>query len=63
MDPITLYANSEVIREKVGSILNKYGSGTGHVFNLGHGILPDMNPEHVKVMVDAVHELSEQYHK
>jgi uroporphyrinogen decarboxylase len=63
MDPITLYANSEVIREKVGSIFNKYGSGTGHVFNLGHGILPDMNPEHVKVMVDAVHELSEQYHK
>jgi uroporphyrinogen decarboxylase len=32
------------------------------VFNLGHGILPDINPEHVKAMVDAVHELSPQYH-
>lgn len=63
MDPITLYANPEVIREKVGNILSKYGAGSGHVFNLGHGILPDINPEHVKAMVDAVHDLSGQYHK
>ena len=63
MDPVMLYANPEVIRAKVGSILEKYGSGSGHVFNLGHGILPDMNPDHVKVMVDSVHELSAQYHK
>ena len=63
MDPVTLYANPDVIKAKVGTILEKYGSGTGHVFNLGHGILPDMNPEHVKVMVDAVHELSEPYHR
>lgn len=62
MDPIALYAEPAVIREKVGLILEKYGSGTGHVFNLGHGILPDVNPEHVKAMVDAVHELSPQYH-
>ncbi len=62
MDPITLYARSEVIRQKVGSILEKYGNGSGHVFNLGHGILPDVNPDHVKAMVDAVHELSLQYH-
>ncbi|MDC9728743.1 MAG: uroporphyrinogen decarboxylase [Methyloprofundus sp.] len=63
MDPITLYANPEVIREKVASILSKYGAGSGHVFNLGHGILPDINPDHVKVMVDAVHDFSGQYHK
>ncbi len=62
MDPITLYARPEVIREKVGKVLSSYGPGSGHVFNLGHGILPDINPEHVKAMVDAVHELSPQYH-
>jgi uroporphyrinogen decarboxylase len=63
MDPITLYAQPEVITTKVATILEKYGDGTGHVFNLGHGILPDINPEHVKVMVDAVHDLSMQYHQ
>lgn len=63
MDPITLYANPDVIKAKVAVILEKYGAGSGHVFNLGHGILPDINPEHVKVMVDAVHELSQQYHQ
>jgi len=63
MDPITLYAGPDVVRQKVGAILEKYGNGSGHVFNLGHGILPDINPEHVKAMVGAVHELSPQYHK
>lgn len=63
MDPITLYANPEIIKAKVASILEKYGSGTGHVFNLGHGILPDINPDHVKAMVDAVHDLSLPYHR
>ncbi len=63
MDPIALYAEPEQIRQKVASILQKYGSGPGHVFNLGHGILPDVNPEHVKAMVDAVHEFSPQYHQ
>lgn len=62
MDPITLYAPPEVIREKVGKVLQEYGSGSGHVFNLGHGILPDINPDHVAAMVDAVHSLSPQYH-
>lgn len=63
MDPITLYAQPEVIREKVGKVLKGFGAGSGHVFNLGHGILPDINPEHVKAMVDAVRELSPQYHE
>ena len=62
MDPIALYAQPNVIKEKVKTILAKYGHGTGHVFNLGHGILPDVNPEHVKAMVDAVHEYSPAYH-
>jgi uroporphyrinogen decarboxylase len=62
MDPITLYANPTVIREKVAEVLRSYGHGSGHVFNLGHGILPDINPDHVKAMVDAVRELSPAYH-
>lgn len=63
MDPVTLYAGPDVIIEKVKGILQKYGNGSGHVFNLGHGILPDINPEHVKVMVDAVHHYSMSYHQ
>ncbi len=63
LDPIALYAEPKVIEEKVKTILQKYGNGPGHVFNLGHGILPDVNPEHVKAMVDAVHEFSPQYHQ
>ena len=63
LDPVALYAEPQVIADKVKTILQKYGNGSGHVFNLGHGILPDMNPEHVKAMVDAVHEFSLPYHQ
>ncbi len=63
MDPVALYASPDVITEKVKTILHKYGPGSGHVFNLGHGILPDMNPDHVKAMVDAVHQHSRAYHQ
>lgn len=62
MDPVALYANPDVITEKVKTVLAKYGQGSGHVFNLGHGILPDINPEHVKAMVDAVRQYSPAYH-
>jgi uroporphyrinogen decarboxylase len=62
LDPLALYANPDVITEKVKTILHKYGNGSGHVFNLGHGILPDINPEHVKAMVDSVHKYSPEYH-
>ena len=61
--PVALYAQPEIIAEKVKTILHKYGAGSGHVFNLGHGILPDINPDHVKAMVDAVHEYSPVYHQ
>lgn len=63
MDPTILYASGEVIRAEVATILKSFGSGSGHVFNLGHGITPEVNPEHVSYFVDAVHELSEQYHQ
>ena len=52
----------EVIRQGVADMLASYGNGPGHVFNLGHGITPDIDPEHLGVLVDAVHELSPQYH-
>lgn len=62
LDPVTLYANPETIRSEVARTLASYGHGSGHVFNLGHGMSPDMDPERVKVLVDAVHELSRPYH-
>ncbi|MDH5484100.1 MAG: uroporphyrinogen decarboxylase, partial [Gammaproteobacteria bacterium] len=62
MDPSTLYASPEVIRSEAARILEAYGQGSGHVFNLGHGITPDINPEHVAELVNAVHELSVPYH-
>ncbi|MEM8981576.1 MAG: uroporphyrinogen decarboxylase [Pseudomonadota bacterium] len=63
LDPSILYANPTVIRERVAETLASYGHGHGHVFNLGHGIHPDINPDHVAALVDAVHEFSPQYHR
>jgi uroporphyrinogen decarboxylase len=63
LDPGTLYAPPERIREEVAGVLKSYGKGTGHVFNLGHGIQPFVDPEHLGVLVDAVHALSEPYHR
>ncbi|MCJ7453084.1 MAG: uroporphyrinogen decarboxylase, partial [Steroidobacteraceae bacterium] len=62
LDPCVLYAPPAKIREEVGRVLASYGAGHGHVFNLGHGIHPDVNPEHAGAMVAAVHELSPAYH-
>ncbi|NOZ37417.1 MAG: uroporphyrinogen decarboxylase [Gammaproteobacteria bacterium] len=63
MDPCVLYASPERIRQEVATILESYGSGSGHVFNLGHGIHQHVDPDHAKVFIDAVHELSTPYHK
>lgn len=62
MDPSVLYAQPERIREEVSNILAAYGEGTGHVFNLGHGIHQFVDPDHAKAFVEAVVELSPQYH-
>jgi uroporphyrinogen decarboxylase len=62
LDPAVLYAGPEVIRARVAEVLARFGAGSGHVFNLGHGINPDVDPEHAAVLVDAVHELSRPYH-
>ncbi len=62
LDPCLLYASPDRIRQGVAEVLASYGAGPGHVFNLGHGIHPDIPPEHAAAMVDAVHELSRPYH-
>ncbi len=63
LDPTVLYATPDAIRGEVGAALESYGRGPGHVFNLGHGISPDVNPDHLKVLIDAVHALSWPYHE
>ena len=62
LNPATLRESPEVIRQGVADVLASYGSGPGHVFNLGHGITPDIDPEHLGVLIDAVHDLSPKYH-
>lgn len=62
LDPVVLFSSPEKIREEVKKILAKFGHGSGHIFNLGHGILPDTPVEHVKEFVKAVKEESKQYH-
>ncbi len=63
LDPCALYADPETIRVEVSRILEDYGSGNGHVFNLGHGIHQFANPDHAAAMVEAVHTLSPAYHE
>jgi len=62
LDPGVLYAPPAQIRDRVAQVLASYGAGHGHVFNLGHGIHPDVPPESALAMVEAVHELSPPYH-
>lgn len=63
MDPAVLYAPPARIREEVTRILTAYGKGSGHVFNLGHGIHQHVDPDHAKAFIDAVHELSAPWHQ
>jgi uroporphyrinogen decarboxylase len=62
LDPAVLFSNPDAIRNEVEKVLSSYGYGSGHVFNLGHGISQHTNPENVAAMVAAVHELSRKYH-
>ncbi|GAB3680792.1 uroporphyrinogen decarboxylase [Salinisphaera aquimarina] len=58
LDPAMLYAKPAVIRDNVRDVLERFGDHPGHVFNLGHGVTPQVDPEHVAMLVDAVHEFS-----
>lgn len=62
LDPAVLFASPDAIRSEVEKVLSSYGFGSGHVFNLGHGISQHTNPDNVAAMVAAVHELSRKYH-
>jgi uroporphyrinogen decarboxylase len=54
LDPSALFAPPDALRAETRRVLESYGAGPGHVFNLGHGITPDVDPERVAVLVDAV---------
>jgi uroporphyrinogen decarboxylase len=54
LDPSALFAPPETLRAETRRVLDSYGAGAGHVFNLGHGITPDVHPERVAVLVDSV---------
>ena len=62
MDPGVLYGTKEVIREEVQRVLESYGAGGRHIFNLGHGIHQYIDPENVECMVETLHELSPAFH-
>ena len=62
LDPCVLYAAPATIRAQAGRVLDTYGPGPGHVFNLGHGLQPGMDPARVAALIDAVHALSPPFH-
>jgi uroporphyrinogen decarboxylase len=55
LDPAVLYASPEVIEKEVQKVMRQFKGDTGHIFNLGHGITPDVDPENMAVLVEAVH--------
>ena len=58
LDPVALFASPKEIRRRVADVLDRAGNRPGHIFNLGHGVLPETPVDHVIAMVEAVHELS-----
>jgi len=62
LDPAVMLTTPEAIRHEAAHVLNCFGRGHGHVFNLGHGVSQYTPPENVQTLIDAVHELSASYH-
>jgi uroporphyrinogen decarboxylase len=62
LDPLVLLTDEATVRREAERILASYGPGSGHVFNLGHGIVPATPPEHVEALVECVRNSSAQYH-
>ncbi|HVO95786.1 MAG TPA: uroporphyrinogen decarboxylase family protein, partial [Terriglobales bacterium] len=58
LDPVTLFASPKEIKARASEILRRAGGRPGHIFNLGHGVLPETPVDHVIALVDAVHDLS-----
>jgi uroporphyrinogen decarboxylase len=61
LDPVILTTNPMTIEKEVEKVVRAYGRGYGHIFNLGHGITPDVPPENVAVMIEAVKKFSSGY--
>jgi uroporphyrinogen decarboxylase len=61
LDPVALFAEPSEIRRRAAAILDRAGSRAGHIFNHGHGVLVDTPVDHVRALVDAVHELSARH--
>ena len=57
LDPVSLFADLRVLRERVREVLDGAEGRPGHIFNLGHGVMPEMRPENVKALVEMVHEM------
>jgi uroporphyrinogen decarboxylase len=62
LDPSVLFSPAEVVERETEKVLASFGHGSGHVFNLGHGISQFTPPENVKILVDCVHRASQRYH-
>ncbi|KAJ1942835.1 hypothetical protein EC988_006388, partial [Linderina pennispora] len=58
LDPTVLFAEPEVIRERTREMCRKFGPA-GHIANLGHGMMPTHDPNHLQVFLEAVHESSQ----
>jgi uroporphyrinogen decarboxylase len=63
LDPTVLYGNKDYIHKEVKRVLGSFGEGNGHIFNLGHGVLPDIDPENVKALVQFVKDESILFHR
>ncbi|MBI5808603.1 MAG: uroporphyrinogen decarboxylase [Ignavibacteriales bacterium] len=63
LDPTVLYASKEKIKEEAVKVLTSFGKGSGHIFNLGHGILPDVDPENAKYLVEVIKNESKFFHE
>ena len=58
MDPAVLYSSPEAIRAEVRRIVDSFGAFPGHIFNLGHGITPEVSPDNARIFIEAVHEFT-----
>ena len=57
LDPVSLYADLSTLRNRARAVLDAAEGRPGHIFNLGHGVMPDMSPDNVKALIQMVHEM------
>ena len=62
LDPAVMHCSPEIVKREAQKVLSQFKGNTGHIFNLGHGITPDVNPENMTVLVDCVHKFSAKLH-